>query len=93
MVVVRLVVLVPVVTSVHAIEVLGFPGFVTQKRSVASPWVYCASRCIGRCMDNSQGNRSEQSPALEIKQRVCAVCSCCQYASNRYQWCTQQGRK
>ena len=26
-------------------------------------------------MDNSQGNRSEQSPALEIKQCVCAVCS------------------
>ena len=23
--------------------------------------------CIGRCMDNSQGNRYEQSPALEIK--------------------------
>ena len=26
--------------------------------------------CIGRCMDNSQSNRSEQSPALEINQCV-----------------------
>ena len=24
--------------------------------------------CIGRCMDNSQSNRSEQLPALEVKQ-------------------------
>ena len=40
---------------------------VKQKVSPESAGVlYCA--CIGRCMDNSQGNRSEQSPALEEKQ-------------------------
>ena len=39
-------------------------AIVTRKVSV-SCWA-----CIGRCMNNSQRNRSEQSPALEIKQRV-----------------------
>ena len=34
---------------------------------------HCIGRCIGRCMDNREGNRSEQSPALEVKQCVCGV--------------------
>ena len=43
--------------------------FVTRKVSVHLLGVYWT--CIGRCVDNREGNRSEQSPALEIKQ--CAL--------------------
>jgi hypothetical protein len=56
---------------------------VLESASVGVLYIAMYWTCIGRCVDNSRGNRSEQSPALEIKQRVCAVCSALPFTDGR----------